>query len=49
MAVNQSTGFPAISLPNGAYNLPDKVLTYLNKFTKIILWMDNDEAGRLGQ
>jgi twinkle protein len=42
MAVNQQTGYPAISLPHGAYNLPDKILGYLNKFTKIILWMDND-------
>lgn len=48
MAVNQQTGYPAISLPQGASSLPDHLLPYLNSFTKIILWMDNDQAGRLG-
>lgn len=48
MAVNQKTGFPAISLPQGASNLPDSILPYLDRFTKIILWMDNDDAGKLG-
>jgi twinkle protein len=48
MAVSQQTGFPTISLPQGASNLPDSILPFLNQFTKIILWMDNDEAGRLG-
>lgn len=37
----------AMSLPQGATNLPDSLLSYLDKFEKIILWMDNDEAGLL--
>jgi twinkle protein len=48
MAVNQKTGYPAISLPQGAGSLPENILPYLDRFTKIILWMDNDDAGRLG-
>lgn len=42
MAVNQATGYPAISLPLGATSLPDSILSNLNQFEKIILWMDND-------
>lgn len=49
MAVNQETGYPAISLPQGANSLPDHLLPMLDRFEKIYLWMDNDEAGRLGQ
>jgi twinkle protein len=48
MAVYQQTGLPAISLPQGATSLPDKLLPILNQFEKIVLWMDNDEAGKLG-
>lgn len=48
MAVYQQTGLPAISLPQGANSLPDKLIPSLHQFQKIILWMDNDEAGRLG-
>lgn len=48
MAVHQQTGLPAISLPQGATSLPDKLIPMLNQFEKIVLWMDNDDAGRLG-
>ena len=47
MSVFQKTGLPSLSLPQGANSLPDSVLSYLDQFNKIILWMDNDEAGRM--
>jgi twinkle protein len=47
MSVYQSTGIPSLSLPQGANSLPDAILPYLDQFEKVILWMDNDEAGRL--
>jgi twinkle protein len=43
--VNQVTGIPAVSLPNGCRSLPDEVLPLLERFIKIYLWMDNDEPG----
>ena len=39
------TGLPALSLPQGANSMPDAILPYFDQFEKIILWMDNDEAG----
>jgi len=45
MAVHQATGMPAISLPNGAGNLPVEVLPLLERFSRIYLWMDHDTAG----
>ena len=47
MAVYEATGLPAVSLPNGASNLPTQLITYLDKVERIYLWMDNDEAGQL--
>lgn len=47
MAVYQQTGIPALSLPQGATNLPESLIPYLKRFEKIVLWMDNDEAGIL--
>lgn len=47
MAVYQQTGLPALSLPQGASNLSEGFLPYLSRFEKIVLWMDNDEAGTL--
>lgn len=47
MAVYQQTGYPAVSLPQGASNLPEVLVPYFDRFAKIILWMDNDEAGLL--
>lgn len=29
MAVNQATGIPALSLPQGANSLPDTIISYL--------------------
>ena len=46
MAVYQSTGFPTISLPNGANNLPLECLPWLEKYTRIYLWLDSDIVGR---
>lgn len=47
MSVYQSTGMPSLSLPQGANSLPDIILPYLDQFEKVILWMDNDEAGKI--
>jgi twinkle protein len=47
MAVNQVTNLPAISLPNGASNLPNQLIPILEKFERVYLWMDNDEAGQI--
>jgi twinkle protein len=46
MAVYQSTGLFAISLPNGASHLPVQMLPWLEQFHKIYLWLDDDLAGR---
>lgn len=46
MAVHQSTGLPAVSLPNGASHLPVQMIPWLEQFHKIILWLDDDLAGR---
>eukprot|EP00916_Digyalum_oweni_P026416 GHVL01043404.1.p1 GENE.GHVL01043404.1~~GHVL01043404.1.p1 ORF type:complete len:1456 (+),score=379.99 GHVL01043404.1:481-4368(+) len=48
MAVYQSTGMVAVSLPTGAKNLPVELLPSLENFKKIILWMDADAVGRTG-
>ena len=32
MSVYQQTGYPAISLPQGANHLPDSIIPYLNQF-----------------
>lgn len=45
MSVYQTTGLPAISLPNGANSLPPALLPCLERFEKIILWLDDDQAG----
>lgn len=45
MSVRMATGRPAISLPNGARSLPPALLPALERFQKIVLWMDNDQAG----
>jgi len=46
MAVFQSTGFPAVSLPAGANCLPVELLEKLERFTKIYIWMDDDVVGQ---
>jgi hypothetical protein len=46
MAVFQ--GLPAVSLPNGAKNLPVELLPLLEKFKRIYLWLDDDAAGTEG-
>lgn len=46
MAVYQATGMSAVSLPNGASSLPLDILSSFDRFNKIYLWLDNDEAGR---
>ena len=46
MAVHQSTGRYAVSLPNGASHLPCQLLPWLEQFEKVYLWLDDDLAGR---
>ncbi|OMJ81488.1 hypothetical protein SteCoe_18056 [Stentor coeruleus] len=46
LAVHQSTGLYAVSLPNGASHLPMQMLPWLEQFQKIYLWLDDDLAGR---
>ncbi|CBZ52781.1 hypothetical protein NCLIV_025690 [Neospora caninum Liverpool] len=48
MSVFQQTGLPAVSVPMGAHSLPVQVLPFFERFKKIILWMDEDAAGREG-
>jgi len=48
MAAYQATGIPAVSLPNGASSLPVDILPMLERFDRIYLWMDDDNAGREG-
>jgi len=46
MAVHQETGFPAVSLPNGAHNFPNELLPYFDRFERIYLWLDSDGVGQ---
>jgi twinkle protein len=48
MAVYQSTGIPSVSLPNGASSLPIDIVKPLERFKRIILWMDDDQPGQDG-
>jgi len=48
MAVHQSTGLSAVSLPNGARSLPPALLTWLERFKRIYLWLDDDIPGHDG-
>eukprot|EP00743_Colponemidia_sp_Colp-15_P007121 GILK01007682.1.p1 GENE.GILK01007682.1~~GILK01007682.1.p1 ORF type:complete len:818 (-),score=127.08 GILK01007682.1:134-2587(-) len=48
MAVYQATGYPTVSLPNGASSLPVQVLPWLERFDTIYLWMDEDLPGQEG-
>jgi hypothetical protein len=36
---------PAVSLPNGCNSLPNDLIPLLDSFTKIYLWLDNDQSG----
>jgi twinkle protein len=47
MAAYQTLKIPAVSLPNGATNLPTQILPFFKKFKKIYLWMDADQAGAI--
>ncbi len=46
MAVYQETHIPAVSLPNGASNLPVSLIPFFDRFDRIYLWLDADEVGR---
>jgi len=46
VAVHQATGLHAVSLPNGASHLPLALMPWLEQFSKIYLWLDDDLAGR---
>lgn len=48
MTVFQETKMPAISVPNGANAFPDSLVHGLARFDKVILWFDDDSAGRDG-
>jgi twinkle protein len=48
MSVYQETGLPAISLPYGASSFPPEILPSLERFQRIIIWMDDDEPGQSG-
>lgn len=45
MAVYQATGRATVSLPNGCRSLPVEVLPLLERFERILLWMDSDSPG----
>lgn len=47
MAVFQELGLPAVSLPNGCSSLPSELLPIFSRFSKIFLWMDSDQAGKV--
>ena len=46
MAVNQQTGIPAVSLPNGTNSMPLEFVKFFDRFEMIYLWLDADEPGR---
>jgi archaellum biogenesis ATPase FlaH len=48
MTVYQECKIPAVSVPNGANAFPDTLLQVLGRFEKVILWFDDDSAGRDG-
>jgi twinkle protein len=45
MAIWQATGFPAISLPNGAKSIPQETLQILKRFKKVVIAVDDDPPG----
>ena len=47
MAAWMATGLPAVSLPNGASNLPQLLIQCLENFERVFLWMDFDQVGQL--
>ena len=48
MAVYQETKIPTVSLPNGCSSLPTELLSIFANFKRIFLWMDADQAGKIG-
>ena len=46
--VIQLFGLCAISLPNGCNSFPPVLLPQLSRFTRVYLWLDDDESGRRG-
>lgn len=48
MIVHQETGENVVSLPNGARSFPPSLLSAMDRFSEIVLWMDSDEVGRDG-
>lgn len=45
MTVYQEIGIPAISIPNGAGSFPPALVDCLERFDRVYLWFDNDDAG----
>jgi twinkle protein len=48
MAVHQETGRPCVSVPNGASSFTPDLLPALKRFKRIVLWYDEDQAGKEG-
>ena len=48
LSVWQETGMPTISLPNGSRSLPPELVQTLERFSKIVWWLDDDVAGAEG-
>ena len=46
--MHQSTGLPAVSLPNGCRSLPVELLPLLERFETLYLWLDDDVPGQEG-
>ncbi|XP_078202412.1 twinkle mtDNA helicase isoform X4 [Callithrix jacchus] len=51
LALNQSTGLPTLTLPQGTSCLPPALLPYLEQFRRIVFWLGDDlrswEAAKL--
>ncbi|OMJ12534.1 Twinkle protein, mitochondrial [Smittium culicis] len=46
MAAYQTTGIPSIALPNSTLQLPVNLLTALERFEKIYIWLEDSFIGR---
>ena len=47
MAVHQSTGLPAVSLPAGHTHLPLELLPLLEPFERVTLWLGGDQSRQM--
>lgn len=42
LALNQSMGLPALTLPRGTVFLPPALLPYLEQFQQVLFWLGDD-------